>query len=46
VALVVRIAAVAWSTKSHRQPGPLALTIAGALGVACGRLIWSVPALV
>jgi hypothetical protein len=45
VALLVSIAAIAWSTKSHRRPGPLILTIVGALAVGCGRLLWSVPIL-
>jgi hypothetical protein len=46
VALVVGVAAVAWSTKSHRQPGPLIASIAGAVLIACGRLIWTIPPLV
>jgi hypothetical protein len=46
VALVVGVAAVAWSTRSHRRPGPLALTIAGSIAIACGRLIWSIHPLV
>ena len=45
VALLVSIAAIAWSTKSHRKLGPLVLTILGALTIACGRIVWSVPIL-
>lgn len=45
VALLVSIVAIAWSTKSHRKLGPLVLTIVGAIAIACGRLVWSVPIL-
>jgi hypothetical protein len=46
VALVVSIGAIAWATKKHRQPGPLALTLAASVAIAAGRLVWSIPALV
>lgn len=46
IALVIGVAAVAWSTKSHRRAGPLALTIIGSIGIACGRLIWNIHPLV
>jgi len=46
VALVVGIAAVAWSTRSHRRPGPLILTIVGSVAITCGRLLWNVHPLV
>jgi hypothetical protein len=46
VALVVGLVAVAWSTKSHRRPGPLLLSVAGSAALACGRLIWSITPLV
>jgi hypothetical protein len=45
-ALAVGVAGVAWSTRSHRRPGPLIATIAGAILIACGRLIWTIPLLV
>jgi uncharacterized membrane protein HdeD (DUF308 family) len=41
--LLVGIASVAWSTRSHRRPGPLVATILGALLVAGARLVWRVP---
>jgi hypothetical protein len=46
VALVVGIVSLAWSTKSHRRPGPLLLSIAGSMAIAGGRLIWNVTPLV
>lgn len=46
VALLISLAAIAWSTKKHRQAGPLVLTLVGAILVCSGRLIWSVPLLV
>ena len=45
-ALVVSIVTIAWSTRSHRKPGPLALTVVGAVLVTCGRIVWTVPPLV
>lgn len=44
-ALLVSILAIAWSTKSHRKPGPLILTVAGAILVVFGRLAWNIPPL-
>jgi hypothetical protein len=41
--LVFGIAAVAWSTKSHRHPGPLVVTIVASLVVVAARLVWDVP---
>ena len=46
VALVVGIAAVAWSTRSHRRPGPLLMTLVGSAAIAFGRLLSNVPPLV
>jgi hypothetical protein len=46
VALVVGVTAVAWSTRSHRRPGPLVASIAGAVLIAAGRLIWTIQPLV
>lgn len=43
VALVVSVVAIAWSTKSHRNPRPLILTLVGVALVAAGRLVWSIP---
>lgn len=45
-ALAVGLASVAWSTRSHRQWGPFWATLVGSVGVAAGRLLWTVPALV
>ena len=45
LALVVGVVAVAWSTRSHRRPGPLLLSMTGSLAVACGRLIWNIAPL-
>lgn len=44
-ALVVGVVSVAWSTRSHGNWGPLALTLLGSAGVALGRILWSAPAL-
>jgi hypothetical protein len=44
VFLVLGLATVAWSTRSHRRLGPLVITIIGSAAVVAGRLIWSVPA--
>jgi hypothetical protein len=46
LALVISIVTIAWSTRSHRRPGPLAMTVIGAVLVACGRIFWSLPPLV
>jgi hypothetical protein len=46
VALLVSVVTIAWSTKSHRTMGPLAVTVAGSVVVACGRIFWSIPPLV
>ena len=43
VFLIVGIVTVAWSMRSHRHPGPAIATVAGALLVAAGQLIWDVP---
>lgn len=42
--LVVGLATVAWSTRSHRRPGPLLVTTVGSAAVVAGRLVWSLPA--
>lgn len=41
--LVLSVASVGWSTRSHRQPGPIGATLIGALLIAAGRLLWDVP---
>lgn len=43
VFLLVGIASIAYSTRSHRRYGPLLATLAGAGSVAAGRLVWHVP---
>jgi len=43
VLLAVGLLSVAWSTRGHRGPGPLAVTVLGSAAVIVGRLIWSVP---
>jgi hypothetical protein len=45
-ALIVGVAAVGWSMRSHRRPGPLVLTMLGSAAIAGGRLIWDVSPLV
>lgn len=45
ILLCVGIAGVAWSTRSHRRPGPLVASVVGSLVVAAGRLVWNIPAL-
>jgi len=42
--LVIGLTSVAWSTRSHRRPGPLAVTVLGSLAVIAGRLVWNIPA--
>lgn len=44
--LFLGVVAVAWSTRSHRHPGPLTATIAGSVAIAAGRLHWTIPILV
>ena len=46
IALVVGVVAIAWSTRSHRRPEPLLLSITGSLAIAFGRLIWNIAPLV
>jgi hypothetical protein len=43
VFLAVGIASVGWSTRSHRQPGPLVATLAGSAAIVAGRFIWNIP---
>lgn len=43
VFVAVGLVSVAWSTRSHRQPGPLVITILGSAAVVGGRLVWNVP---
>ncbi len=43
--LAVGLASVAWSTRSHRRPGPLVASLLGSTAVVAGRLVWSAPAL-
>lgn len=44
--LLLGVATVGWSTRSHRHPGPLIATIIGSLAIAVGRLHWTIPILV
>ncbi|MHB8416814.1 MAG: MerC domain-containing protein [Myxococcales bacterium] len=44
-ALLLGCASIAWSTRSHRNPGPLALTLLASIAVAAGRLVWDLPPL-
>lgn len=46
VALAVSIAAIGWATVRHRKPGPLLLTLAGAVLIVCGRFLSGVRVLV
>ena len=41
--LIIGIVSVIWSSRSHRRPGPLLLTLSGSAAVVIGRLVWSVP---
>jgi len=43
VFLVVGIASIAWTSRSHRRIGPLAGAIVGSALVVVGRLIWDLP---
>jgi hypothetical protein len=45
VFLGIGVVTIAWSTRSHRRPGPLVATIGGALVVVAARLVWRVPPL-
>jgi hypothetical protein len=44
VLLGVGLLSVVWSTRSHRRPGPLVVTVVGSAAVVAGRLVWSLPA--
>lgn len=46
VFLAVGVLSVGTSARTHGRPGPLVLTIVGAVLVVSGRLVWSVPSLV
>jgi hypothetical protein len=46
VFLAVNLLSLAWSTWSHRRPGPLLATLGGSVGVVTGRLVWSAPVVV
>lgn len=41
--LTIGVVGVAWSTRSHRKPGPLLLTVLGSVAVVVGRILWSLP---
>ena len=43
VFLVVGIASVARTTRSHRRAGPLSMIVAGSGAVVAGRLVWNAP---
>ncbi len=42
--LLVGVASVAWTTRSHRRAGPLLTMVAGSGAVVAGRLVWNTPA--
>jgi len=42
--LLFGVASVGWTTRSHRNPWPLVGTVAGSAGVALGRLVWNISA--
>jgi len=42
--LLLGIASVEWTTRSHRRAGPLATILVGSGAVIAGRLVWNVPA--
>ena len=42
VFLMTGILTVAWSTSSHRRPGPLLATLLGSAAVVAGRLVWNI----
>lgn len=44
-ALLLGIASIAWTTRSHKKAAPLVGAILGAAGVVAGRLVWNVPVL-
>ncbi len=41
--LVIGVAGVAWSSRSHRHAGPLAATLLGSVAAIAGRLVWRIP---
>ena len=41
--LVVGIATIGWSSRTHGRRGPLLATLVGSAAVAAGRLIWRIP---
>lgn len=43
VLLVLGVASVGYSTRSHRHPGPMAVTLVGSGAVVAGRLLWDIP---
>lgn len=43
--LVLGMASIAYSARSHRRLGPLLVTLTGTVAVAAGRLLWDVPAI-
>ncbi|MCZ6807979.1 MAG: MerC domain-containing protein [Deltaproteobacteria bacterium] len=42
--LLVGIASIAWTTRSHRRAGPLLTIVTGSAAVVAGRLVWNTPA--
>jgi len=43
IALVISVLTIARSTRSHRNPWPLVVTVSGSLAVLAGRLVWDLP---
>lgn len=43
--LLVGIATVAYSSRTHKKRSPVLLTLLGAAGVVAGKLVWEVPLL-
>ncbi len=41
--LLVGIASVAYTSRSHRKPAPLLLTLLGGAAVVAGKVVWEIP---
>ena len=43
--LVIGLAGMVWTARGRKQYGPLALSVAGSVGIVLGGLVWYIPVL-
>jgi MerC mercury resistance protein len=43
---LIGLAGMVWSTRTHRRPGPIILTVSGFMAVMAGKIVWTLSPLV